>query len=286
MPTLIHIADEKSANKILKNGIKIGKHSNGIFFMPVTQDFFGSHQWIRELKRRGIKTFVGVYFKLKSEETVWYGKYNNKHLKGPLGIGIRNFLDETDRLGYEFLIERKIEASEIHKIRSIPQNVGWRYSPHSHKRPLNCTCPMCISYGEINSRKKINKIEPPQPLIPYGQIIEKLKVEKDEYKIDDLFSLIRRKKRKTDPEELRFIIENGEIGNIQSLAITLSSYKHPNAKNMLIELCKHKDEDVREFSAEGLIEAYKERGIELLMSLSYDPIIERILNENRADNKL
>jgi len=285
MPTLIHIADEKNAKKILKNGIKLGKHSNGIFFMPVTQDFFGSHQWIRELKRRGIKTFVGIYFKLKSEETVWYGKYNEKHLKGPLGIGIRKFLDETDRLGYEFLIERKIEASEIHKIRTIPQNVGWRYSPHSHKRPLNCACPMCISYGEINSRKKINKIAPPETLIPYAQIINRLKTEKDEFEIDNLLSLLRRKRRKSDPEELRFIIENGETENIQSLAITLSTYKHPNTKNMLLELCQHEDEDVREFSAEGIFEAYKESGIKILESLSSDPIIRKVINEYKADNK-
>jgi len=251
--------------------------------MPVTQDFFGSHQWIRELKRRGIKTFVGVYFKLRSEETVWYGNYNEKHLKGQLGTGIRKFLDKKDRLGYEFFIERKIEASEIHKIRNLPQNVGWRYFPHSHKRPLNCACPLCISIGEINSRKKINKIEAPKPVIPYAEIVQKLKIEKDEYEIDNLLSLIRRKKRKTDPEQLRFIIEKGEIGSIQSLAITLSSYKHPNTKKMLIELCKSKDEDVKEFSAEGLIEAYKENGIEILKSLSYDPIIEKIINEYKAD---
>lgn len=230
MPILIHIADEKNAKKILKNGIKIGKHRKGIFFMPITQDFFGSHQWIRELKRRGIKTFVGVYFKIKSEELVWYGKYNEKHLKGTLGSGIRKFMDENDRLGYEFLIERKIEPSEIYKIRSVPQNVGWRYSPNSHQRPLSCACPMCISFGGINSRKKINKIEPQRPIITYTQIIEKLKIEEDEYERDDLLALIRRKRRKSDPEELRFIIENGPVGSIQSLAITLSTYKHPNAK--------------------------------------------------------
>lgn len=282
MPTLIHIADEKDAKQILKNGIKIGKHSKGVFFMPLTQDFFGSHQWIRELKRGGVKTMVGVYFKLKSEESVWYGKYYEKHVKGPLGTGIGKFLDEKDRLGFEFLIERKIEASEIHKIKRIPQNVGWRYSPDSHERPLNCACPICISFGEINSRKKINKIEPPQPLMPYAQIVQKLKHETDESEIDYLLSLIRRKRRKTDPEELRFIIDNGEINSIESLAITLPSYRHPNTRKMLIELCEHQDESVRYFSADGLIEVYKGDGIELLKSFRPDPIIEEILNENES----
>ena len=37
MPTLIHIADEKNAKKILTSGIRIGKYNKGIYFMPVTQ---------------------------------------------------------------------------------------------------------------------------------------------------------------------------------------------------------------------------------------------------------
>ena len=279
MPTLIHIADEKNAKKILTSGIRIGKYNKGIYFMPVTQDFFGSHQWIRELKRRGIKTFVGAYFKLNSDEIVWHGKYNEKHRKTTLGLGVKSFLNQEDRLGYEFFIDRKIEASEIHKVRAIPQNVGWRYFPHSHTRPLNCACPMCISSGEINSRKKINKIEPPDPLLPYPEIIDRLQTEKDEFEIDNLLSSLRYKRRKTDPEALRFLIENGLAANIQSLALTLSSFKHPNTKNMLIELCQHEDESVREYSAEGILEVYNESGITLLESFSSDPIIKRVINE-------
>lgn len=79
MPRFVHIADEKNAKKIKKNGIKIGKGSNGIFCMPVTNDFSISHQWLRELKRSGAKTLVGVYFKIKSDEKIWFGKYFENH---------------------------------------------------------------------------------------------------------------------------------------------------------------------------------------------------------------
>ena len=281
MSILIHIADRRDSNSILKNGIKIGKWRKGVFFMPVTQDFFGSHQWIRELKRRGIRTYVGVTFKLKHNELVWFGKYNEEHEQITLGQAINKFLSAEDRLGYEFLIERKILSTEIHKIRSIPQGVGWRYSPGSHQRPLKCACPMCISSGDINARKKINKIEPQEPTIAYEKIIANLKNEFDEYEVDNLFSIIRQRKRRADPEELRFIIDRDIAANIQSLAISLSSYKHRNAAKMLIELCEYPDDEVREFSAESLIDINAQEGVKVLERFKDDPLILNILSEQK-----
>ena len=79
MPTLVHLASEREASSIKKNGIKIGKHRQGIYCMPILQNFYLSHQWLRELKRRGINTFVGVYFKLDSKTKVYAGRYNQDH---------------------------------------------------------------------------------------------------------------------------------------------------------------------------------------------------------------
>ena len=151
MATLLHIADEKDSEKIRVNGIKIGKGRKGVFFMPVTPDFYASHQWIRELRRRGAKTLVGVYFKLPSTEEVWYGHYSKPHRKSTIAKAVSEYMQLPDKLGWEFLLERKIEASEIHKIQAVPQKTGWRYFPESHTYPLNCDCPICISYGDINA---------------------------------------------------------------------------------------------------------------------------------------
>lgn len=60
MPILVHLADERVVTSIRKNGIKIGKDQQGIFCMPVLQNFYVSHQWLRELKRGGARTFIGV----------------------------------------------------------------------------------------------------------------------------------------------------------------------------------------------------------------------------------
>lgn len=45
-------------------------------------------------------------------------------------------------LGYELIIDRKIEPDEIQKIRHLPQTIGWRYMPDSHSRKP-CTCEYC-----------------------------------------------------------------------------------------------------------------------------------------------
>lgn len=280
MPTLVHLADAREAKSILKNGIKPGKKWAVVFFMPVSQDFLGSHQWLRELKRRGIKTYVGIYFKLKSAEEVWYGPYNEEPKKGKLGEGILDFLDKDDHLGYEFMIDRKIEASEIVKVRNLPQGIGWRYYPESHAREALCKCPVCISPGEINARKKINEQEPPEPKIPYNELVDKLKTEFDEYEVGNLFSRIKSKKRKSDPEELRFIIEREEVSDIEWLATTLSSFKHPNALKMLFELCQHQSDEVREYSAEGVLELKPSEGKQLLQIFSDDPVIAGVLAEH------
>lgn len=275
MPALVHIADERDIKGIVKNGLKIGKHRSGIFFMPITQDFYISHQWLRELKRRGIRTFVGVYFKVKSNEIVWFGKYHEGHKRMELGKALTQFMKAENKLGFEFLIERKIKSTEIDKIKHLPQTIGWRYMPDSHKRALTCACPMCISPGGINSRRKRNKIEPAVRVPGLRDIIERLRFETDESEVDRLFSYVRRKKRRTDPAEFRFIIDNGNISAIRLLACSLEFFIHPNALRMLTELCQSSDEDVREFSAYGILKIDRDNGIGILKGYFDDKTITK-----------
>lgn len=151
MPTLVHLADEKRAKMILKLGVKPWKYSKGIYCMPVLPNFYVSHQWLRELKSSGVKTIVGIYFKIDSSEMVYAGKYGNQHKHIPLGKAIAEIMSMGDPLGYELIIDRKIEASEITRIKQLPQTVGWRYTPDSHnKKP--CLCEFCLR-GTIKSAK-------------------------------------------------------------------------------------------------------------------------------------
>jgi hypothetical protein len=143
MPTLIHFADEKQSKMIFKNGLKPGKNSDGIYCMPVLPNFYVTHQWLRELKSSGIKTLVGVYFKIDSDELVYAGKYGQNHRHITLGKAIAEIMGLEDPLGYELIIDRKIKASEIVKIKQLPQTIGWRYRPDSHNQKP-CVCEYCI----------------------------------------------------------------------------------------------------------------------------------------------
>jgi hypothetical protein len=160
MPTLVHLADEREAQKILKAGIKIGKYRQGIYCMPVLQNFYVTHQWLRELKRRGVKTYVGIYFKVDSSQLVFAGHYNENHKHITLGEAIKDIMSLKDPLGYELIIDRKIEPAEITKIKNLPQNVGWRYSPNAKdKKP--CTCEFCMK-SEIKAnrtRRRLNGLD-------------------------------------------------------------------------------------------------------------------------------
>ncbi len=156
MPTLVHLTDEKYSKKIITSGLSVGKYGSGVFAMPVLPNFYISHQWLRELKRSGARTFVGVYFKLPSLEMVYSGKYNQRHRFISLGDAIKEIMDLEDPPGYELIINRKIEAKEILKVKHLPQNIGWRYFPDSHNTKP-CNCEYC-SKGFIKGKRTFNKL--------------------------------------------------------------------------------------------------------------------------------
>ncbi|WP_207493711.1 hypothetical protein [Aridibaculum aurantiacum] len=157
MPILVHLADERDAAKILNGGIKPGRYDYGVYCMPVLPNFYITHQWLRELKRNGAKTFVGIYFRVPSSELVYAGKYSNKHKRITLGDAIREIMQLEDPLGYELIVERKIEPNEITRIKHLPQTIGWRYMPNSKgKKP--CNCEYCLR-GTIKGKRTKNRLD-------------------------------------------------------------------------------------------------------------------------------
>jgi len=156
MPTFVHLTDERDAEKIRKNGIKSRK-GLGVYCMPVTQNFYLSHQWLRELKRDGTKSIVGIYFKMSSDEMVFAGRYGRRHRHITAGEAIKEIMSLDDALGYELIVDRKIEAKEIVGIKHLPQTLGWRYMPESHnKKP--CSCEYCLK-GTIKGRRTFNRLD-------------------------------------------------------------------------------------------------------------------------------
>jgi hypothetical protein len=119
--------------------------------MPVLQDYFVSHQWLRELKRRGVRALIGVYFRVPDRESVLVGHYRAPHTPMSAVKAAGLIMRAPDPRGYEVLIPRKIEAKEIQAVREVSQVVGWRYYPEAKGRKP-CGCPAC-SRGEIKATR-------------------------------------------------------------------------------------------------------------------------------------
>lgn len=159
MPQFIHIADEKDAASIKRSGIKIfpAWSTKGVFATPVLQNYVVAHQWVRELKRRGMKTVVAVQFLIPAREKVLVGRYNEKPLETTASGAIKIFREHSNGLGLQVVIPRKILPDEIRRIYTPSQIAGWRYFPGSHgKKP--CGCDYCAG-GQIKGRKRRDAYE-------------------------------------------------------------------------------------------------------------------------------
>ena len=97
--------------------------------MPVTRNFYVSHQWLPELKREGQHTIHGVHFRIPDAELVLVGHYKRRHLPMTAAEAAAIMESSESREGYQVIIGRKITSAEIHRIRRLPQVIGWRYMP-------------------------------------------------------------------------------------------------------------------------------------------------------------
>jgi hypothetical protein len=157
MAMFVHIAPESALARIRRNGISrsrraVGASPGGVFAVPVTRNFYLSHQWLRELKRRGGTTFVGIYFRVPDDQIVWVGHYNQARRRMMAAEAVAEFMSAENREGWEVVIPRRIEAGEIHRTKSLPQVLGWRYFPEAKGKPPFCPCEYCTR-GEFGARK-------------------------------------------------------------------------------------------------------------------------------------
>ena len=185
MAVFVHLTSHRNIDSIRRKGITLCKRRflpSGVYAMPVTMNFYVSHQWLRELKRFGGGTIVGIYFRVPDDEIVEVGHYSSLHvsLTASQAIGLimaaekQNFLEARkqdtqsrdinngEKLpaspeGYEVIIKRKIEPSEIIGIKSLPQVVGWRYRPGTNGNPP-CAC-ICCERGQYGIRKLMERYE-------------------------------------------------------------------------------------------------------------------------------
>lgn len=162
MPMFVHLTPESRIPLIRRNGLgrlrkPAGDLPGGLFAVPVTRNFYVSHQWLRELKRRGQGPIAGVYFRVADTELVWVGHYGQAHREMTAAQAAAEFSASESREGWEVLLPRRVAAKEIHRIRSLPQVVGWRYAPGAKGQPPFCTCRYCTrgEYGAARLRARL-----------------------------------------------------------------------------------------------------------------------------------
>ncbi|HET6573799.1 MAG TPA: hypothetical protein VFG68_09375 [Fimbriiglobus sp.] len=163
MAMFVHLAPESRVPLIRRNGISrlrraFGCRPGGIFAVPVTRNYYLSHQWLRELRRRGGGPIAALYFRIGDDERVWVGHYNRHHREMAAAEAVAAFLAADSREGWEVIIPRRIESGEIHRVHRLRQVVGWRYFPGSNgRRP--CPCRFCTlgDYGARRLRERLGK---------------------------------------------------------------------------------------------------------------------------------
>lgn len=169
MAVFVHLASHRDIASIRRGGIRparLWKGDGHIYAMPVTRNFQIAHQWLRELKRNGSGTIMGVYFRIPDETRVEIGHYNSLHVEmtAAEAIGLVMAAEQRDPVasraadeaskavrdqkrlpispeGFEVRIPGPIPPSAITRIKKLPQLVGWRYRPGANgTRPCACIC--------------------------------------------------------------------------------------------------------------------------------------------------
>ncbi|MEN6449951.1 MAG: hypothetical protein ABFC96_05635 [Thermoguttaceae bacterium] len=162
MAMFVHLAPESRTALIRRNGINrlrkaAGDFPGGVFAVPVTRSFYISHQWLRELKRRGRGPIAAIYFRIPDSERVWVGHFNQVHVWMSASEAVSEFMSAEDANGWEVVIPRRINVSEIHRVRKLQQVIGWRFHPSAKGKPPFCTCKFCTrgDYGARRLRERL-----------------------------------------------------------------------------------------------------------------------------------
>ena len=157
MVSFMHIADKNDEQAILRNGIRAPRRRTGVrgvYATPVVPNFATTHQWARELKRRGIRTLICVQFKIPDGDLVLVGKYDGEKLEMTAAEAMGVVLNHTDPMGLEVVIPRRIKANEITRTYPAPRVTGWRYYPNAKGKEPFCHCKWC-NRGEIRASRII-----------------------------------------------------------------------------------------------------------------------------------
>jgi len=154
VPQFIHLADSRKIKHIGRVGILAAKTKmqtvRGVYCTPVCRDVYRTHQWLRVLKRTGVKSIHAIQFRLPPSALVWIGSYNKEHIPVTASEAARIFDRHEDGLGLEINVPHTVPRSFISRTYLPNQVFGWRYYPLAKNKKPFCGCRYCNS-GQINA---------------------------------------------------------------------------------------------------------------------------------------
>ncbi|MEU5595237.1 HEAT repeat domain-containing protein [Streptomyces sp. NPDC020298] len=170
MAMFVHLTSAADTPRDRRSGIRgssLGQGgARGVYCFPVLPSYALTHQWLRELARSGSRGgLVAVHVRLDDGQRVLVGRYADRPRDAQVTVtaaeAVRRISVLEDPRGWEVFVPRAIRPREVHRIRAVPQTVGWRYRPDAHgTRP--CTCFGCRERGGYGARRLRERL--PHPL--------------------------------------------------------------------------------------------------------------------------
>lgn len=153
MALLVHITAENIANRLVRNGI--APVHGFVWAFPILESYTLTHSWSRELKRMGRTTLAAMTFRVPDDEIVFACHYREERREMAAAQAVGLIRARPDPRGYEIMLPRRVEPSEIVRVRVLPKAVGWRYFPEAKgKAPWMCDCPVCSPRGEVKASRQ------------------------------------------------------------------------------------------------------------------------------------
>jgi hypothetical protein len=149
MVMLVHVTGAKLEPQIKRSGLRA---EYGLYAFPVLPSFTLTHQWTREILKWKRQPMIGVYFRVRDDEVVRFGRYGHVQRTLPASRAVAEIRKQADPRGFQIVIDRVIRSNEIVRITPLRGVVGWRHKPDAHgKKP--CGCPGCVGRGEPGGKK-------------------------------------------------------------------------------------------------------------------------------------
>jgi hypothetical protein len=275
MVLLVHLTPDTHLRRILRAGIKATSQApdgtRGVYCLPILPSYVISHQWLRELKRGGQRTIAAVDFRIPDPTPVLVGHYAQpaRQLTAAQAAGL--IAAQPDPRGYQLLVPRPITRRELHRVRRLPQALGWRYQPDAHGRPP-CPCPVCLPPGSFKAGRLRRRLDPDPPPPTKPQLMAELATATDPDRIQELlWSLGTR--RRGDAGALGLLLAHPSAEVRATLAVTLGAYRDRAATDLLARLCADRDPDVRQAAAESLLDRHGAAALPTLRNPGDDPVI-------------